>query len=314
MFPKSPPSTLNLTQTNPISARILRLFGTVVSMTTSSLAFSALIDGSPDTAMKQDSHNDPVLEPKHHPVETNVGSRNWVDEEQAGMLGNMSSRLATSAPSAAEDPEDENPEAAPHSPPVPTTPQALYPYRWENSLDLLFTGLFGKEISDLDSPSYLAEGQWSYKFSTGTSIGLLLMSSLQSMSVSRDDAKLRFTTYAAGPLLGQDLLRTDDYRLVASLSAGKGYLFVRRKPSSGPETLYKSEYIFYEPALSFIFFPTRHYDIGPVISYRSVQLSHPMTVKPGDHGDNLPVSDVSVATNKDLTGLSVGITIRAVKI
>lgn len=188
------------------------------------------------------------------------------------------------------------------------------PYRWENSFNIIFTSLFGKSTLDLNSPSFLAEGSWSYRYSTGTSLGLMALGSLQSMAVSRDEAKLSFTTYAFGPYIAQEIIRTDDYRLIGSLSAGKGYLFVRRNPYVGNQVFYKSEYIFFQPEIAFIFYQTRHYEIGPVLSYRKVTLAHPMVYKPQDQNGQITGPEVTVASEKDLNSMSFGVSIRAVSL
>lgn len=247
------------------------------------------------------------------PQDFDLGSQAWLKKTQFQASNETIEPQPEPAPGA---PAPSEPDESQHFEKKNTTtpPAIIYPYRWENSFNLLFTNLFGKNLFDFSSPSYLAEGIWTYKFQTGTAVGLLLMGSLYPMAVSRDEAKLSFTTYGVGPYLGQDIFRTDDYRLVASLSMGKGYLYVRRKSAvgTGKEAFYKSEYLFYEPSISFIFFQTRFYEIGPIVSYRKTSLSDPLIAKPDDRGENIPLSEVNVATEKDIDGLSIGFSARSV--
>ncbi len=194
----------------------------------------------------------------------------------------------------------------------PTAQKALYPYRWENGLDLLLSGLFGKNAFDLESPSLVGEALWSYKFETGTSLGGILLGSLQPMAVRRNNAKLSFTLYHFGPYISQDLWRYEHYRVLASLALGRGFLFVRRTPDGGKPTMHRNEYQFVEPGISFIFYQTRTLDIGVVANYRSISLADPVVVNQADPQN--PAAEpqpLTIATEDDFKGMALGVTLRA---
>lgn len=192
--------------------------------------------------------------------------------------------------------------------------QALYPYRWENGLDLLLTNLFGKSATKLESPSLIGEALWSYKFRSGTYLGGVLLGSLQSMAVTRDAAKLAFTLYHFGPYIGQDLWRFEHYRIIASLSFGKGFLFVRRTPASGKQSMHRNEYQFFEPGLTAILYQTQTFDIGLVTHYRSVNLEEPIVANQiNPENPDGTTTPITVATDQDIKGLSFGVTFRSTR-
>ena len=194
----------------------------------------------------------------------------------------------------------------------PSAEKALYPYRWENGLDLLLSNLFGKSAFDLESPSLVGEALWSYKFKTGTSLGGILLGSLQPMAVKRNNAKLSFTLYHFGPYISQDLWRYEHYRLLASLALGRGFLFVRRSPDGSKPTMHRNEYQFIEPGISFIFYQTRTLDIGVVANYRSITLADPVVASQVDPLNPAAEPQIlTIATEDDFKGMGFGVTLRA---
>lgn len=223
--------------------------------------------------------------------------------------------LASSFASAPENPAPT--ETSQKSPPPPekksqAAEKAIYPYRWENGLDLLLSDLFGKNAFNLESPSLVGEALWSYKFRTGTALGGILLGSLQPMAVKRNNAKLSFTLYHFGPYISQDLWRYENYRVLASLALGRGFLFVRRTPDGGKATMHRNEYQFIEPGISFIFYQTRTLDIGVVANYRSITLADPVVVSQADPQN--PTGDpqsMTIATEDDFKGMAFGVTLRA---
>lgn len=151
--------------------------------------------------------------------------------------------------------------------------------RTDNGLDAKFTSIFDRQASNLTSPTVILGAQWTYKFQTNTYFGLGASALPQSYRyyappapVSGNSGGYRsFTTYFGGLHLAQTLWESESLRVVAGITAGRGYLFLRLPSTTdGAKTVASVKYTVAEPSLYLTCLRWAGLDIGPVVSYRWV--------------------------------------------
>lgn len=168
--------------------------------------------------------------------------------------------------------------------------------RHENGLDLKATNLFGREVTT-SSPNILLGAQWNYRFHTETFLGINVDGMLTpARAPTEDQSVLKYSTYSGGVTLAQSLFAYQAFRIVLSVNAGVGVIYLRNNPyGTDLTTLEKPSYKFLEPGAFITLFDVSGVQIGVMGSLRRAQL----------------LSKAVLVSNEDLTSRTIGLTFRS---
>jgi len=168
--------------------------------------------------------------------------------------------------------------------------------RQENGFDIKDTNLFGRQVTT-SSPNLLLGAQWNYRLHTETFVGINVDGMLTpARAPTVDQSVLKYSTYSGGITLAQSLFSYQAFRIVVSVNAGAGVIYLRSNPFGTDQTsLEKPSYKFLEPGAYITLFDVSGVQLGVMGSVRRAQL----------------LSKAVLVSNEDLTSSTIGLTFRS---